>query len=78
MKRAFGCIFFFLAGLAWTGYFGLLLLFSHFGDCADDQVCLDMQNARAMRDFLFGLGGGVLICVAYAAYRRFVEDKDVQ
>jgi hypothetical protein len=77
VKHRIGCILFSVIGIAWSGWVGLLLLFSHFGDCADDQVCQQMQDANAMHNLLYGLAGGALIWIAYAAWKRFFEGKDV-
>ncbi|MES2327576.1 MAG: hypothetical protein V4499_09640 [Pseudomonadota bacterium] len=77
MRHAIGCIVFSLVGLAWSGFVLFLMVFAYFGDCGGDDVCHQMQNAHAMHDLLYGLAGGALICLAYAAYRRFVEGKDV-
>jgi hypothetical protein len=37
-----------------------------------------MQDSYALHDLLYGLAGSVLIWIAYAAWKRFFEGKNVQ
>jgi hypothetical protein len=77
MRKPIGCIAFGLLGLGLAGYVALGMLGAFFGDCAGDDVCHQMQNANANYILIRAAAAGLLISIAYALYRRFVESKDV-
>ena len=78
MKRALGCSVFILLGLAWLLFTGYDLFVHLFGNCGNDRLCDALKNANGGRIMWRGLAVGLLLCIAYAVYRRFFEDQDVQ
>ena len=76
-KRSWGCLIFTLIGLAWLGFVAFDLFVHTFGDCGDDQMCVRLRQANGGLVFWRAFAVGLIICIAYAIYRRFFEDKDV-
>jgi hypothetical protein len=77
VREAIGCIVFGLLGLGVLGYFASGMLGAFIGDCADDDVCHEMQSAHANYILVRAAAAGLLICIAYALYRRFIRSRDV-
>lgn len=78
MKRTIGCTIFLLIGLAWLAYTGFDLFVHLWGNCGDDTLCDALKNANGSRIMWRGFGVGLLLIIAYAGYRYFYEDEDVQ
>ena len=77
MKHRIGCAVFLLLGLLWLGFVVFDLFVHTFGDCGDDQMCVSLRQANGALVFWRGLAVGLLLCIAYALYRRFFEEEDV-
>ena len=77
MKRRVGCAVFLLLGFLWLGFVAFDLFVHTFGDCGDDQMCVQLRQANGGLVFWRGFAVGLLLCIAYAVYRRFFEDEDV-
>lgn len=77
MKRPIGCVIFALIGFAWFGFVAFDLFVHTFGDCGDNQMCVRLREANGGLVLWRGFAVGLLICIAYALYRRFFEDEDV-
>jgi hypothetical protein len=78
VKRALGCTVFLLIGLAWLSYTGFDLFVHALGDCGDELFCDALKDANEGRIMWRGFAVGLLLIIAYAAYRHFYEDEDVQ
>jgi hypothetical protein len=77
MKRPIGCLFFALIGFAWFSFVAFDLFAHTYGDCGDERLCSQLKNAYGGLVLWRGFAVGLLICIAYAVYRRFFEDEDV-
>ena len=77
MKRRIGCAVFALIGLLWLGFVSFDLFVHTYGDCFDDDMCMKLKNANGGLVFWRGFAVGLLLCIAYAVYRRLFEDEDV-
>jgi hypothetical protein len=78
VKRALGCTVFVLIGLAWLAYTGFDLFIHLWGNCGDDPLCDALKDAIGGRIMWRGFAVGLLLIIAYAAYRHIYEDEDVQ
>jgi hypothetical protein len=78
VKRRVGCAVFLLLGFFWLGFVAFDLFVSVYGDCFDDEMCAVLKNVSGSRALWRGFAVGLLLCIAYAVYRRFFEDEDVQ
>lgn len=77
MKHRVGCTVFVLVGVLWLGFVALDLFGHTYGDCGDDPWCMKLKAANGGLVFWRGFAVGLLLCIAYAIYRRFFEDEDV-
>jgi hypothetical protein len=77
MKHRIGCVIFSLIGLAWLAFVFFDLFVHTYGDCFDEPLCNQIKNANGGLVLWRGFAVGLLICIAYAIYRRFFEDEDV-
>ena len=78
MKRKLGCAAFLLLGLALLGFTLFMGMANSLGDCGTGDLCVAIKNAEEGRIFWRGVAVGLLLIMAYALYRRFFEDEDVQ
>jgi hypothetical protein len=78
MKRRVGCAIFLLLGLLWLGFVAFDLFVHTFGNCGADPMCERLRRANGGLVLWRGFAVGLLLCIAYALYRRFFEDEDVQ
>ena len=77
MRRKLGCALFLLLGLAWLGFTIFGGMANSLGNCGADDLCIAYKNAEEGRIVWRGVAVGLLLIIAYALYRRFVEDEDV-
>ena len=78
MRRRIGCIIFVLVGLAWLAFVSIELLGSIMGDCASpDDKCSFYRGYVSGYVFWRGLAVALLLLIAYAFWRRLIEDDDV-
>jgi len=77
VKRRVGCAVFLCVGLVWLGFVAFDLFVHTFGDCGDSQMCMKLRQANGGLVFWRGFAVGLVLCIAYAIYRRFYEDEDV-
>jgi hypothetical protein len=75
VKRRIGCTVFLLLGLAWLGFVGFDFFLHVYGDCFDDERCKTLTDLGAGLVLWRGFAVGLLLCIAYAVYRRFFEDE---
>jgi uncharacterized membrane protein len=72
-----GCAVFLILGLLWLGFVSFDLFVHTYGDCIDEDMCMKLKAANGGLVFWRGFAVGLLLCIAYAIYRRFFEDEDV-
>jgi hypothetical protein len=76
-KRTLGCALFSILGMAWLLFTAFLMVATSFGDCSGES-CATAKNAEGGLILWRGIAVGLLLILAYVAYRRFFEDNDVQ
>jgi len=78
VKRKLGCAVFAFIGFLWIGFVAFDMFVHVYGDCFDEKLCIAYKQAAQGLVLWRGFAVGLLLCIAYAIYRQFFEDEDVQ
>ena len=78
MKRAVARTIFKVLAVAWFGFVSVDLIAHTIGDCNEgNAMCAQLKEANRDLVALRGFVSGIVLCIAFAVYWYFFEDRDV-